>query len=102
MTSEGQTPQPTEPSTSPGRKPVKRKIPWPHAPTHMLAASGTYFVSAGTYLKAHYFRARQRLEVLHRGLLTVARDFGWSLEAWAANIRGARPDGSSRPCRRRR
>jgi putative transposase len=49
----------------------------------MLAASGTYFVSAGTYLKAHHFRARQRLEVLHRGLLTVAREFGWSLEAWA-------------------
>jgi len=23
------------------------------------------------------------LRVLHRGLLTVARDFGWQLEAWA-------------------
>jgi putative transposase len=49
----------------------------------MLAASGTYFVTAGTYLKQHHFRERDRLEVLHRGLLTVARDFGWSLEAWA-------------------
>jgi putative transposase len=49
----------------------------------MLAASGTYFVTAGTYLKLHHFRARDRLSVLHCGLLTVARDFGWSLEAWA-------------------
>jgi putative transposase len=34
-------------------------------------------------LKQHHFRARDRLSVLHRGLLTVARDFCWSLEAWA-------------------
>ena len=59
------------------------QTPWPHAPAHQLAESGTYFVTAGTYLKAHHFRARPRLEVLHRGLLTVARDFGWQLEAWA-------------------
>lgn len=37
----------------------------------------------GTYLKAHYFRTPQRLEVLQRGLLTVTRDFRWELEAWA-------------------
>ena len=59
------------------------KIPWPHAPTHRLSASGTYFVTAGTYRKLHYFRGRARLAVLHRGLLKVARDFGWNLEAWA-------------------
>lgn len=63
--------------------PDRRKIPWPHAPTHMLGAHGTYFVSVGTYRKLHHFRERQRLDVLHRGLLTVARDFGWALEAWA-------------------
>lgn len=62
---------------------VKPEIPWPHAPTHLLSAAGTYFVSAGTYHKLHHFRAHDRLSVLHRGLLTVARDFGWSLEAWA-------------------
>lgn len=60
-----------------------RQIPWPHAPTHRLSASGTYFVTAGTYLKLHHFRGRDRLAVLHRGLLTVARNFGWALEAWA-------------------
>ncbi len=56
---------------------------WPHAPVHQLAESGTYFVTAGTYLKEHHFRTRDRLDVLHRGLLKVASDFGWQLEAWA-------------------
>ncbi len=57
--------------------------PWPHAPTHQLSVRGTYFVTASTYLKAHHFRAADRLRVLHRGLLTVARDYGWLFEAWA-------------------
>ena len=59
------------------------RTPWPHAPTHQLAEGGTFFVTAGTYLKAHHFRGAARLRVLHRGLLTVARDLGWQLEAWA-------------------
>ena len=58
-------------------------ISWPHAPTHQLAQAGTYFVTAGTYLKAHHFRTPTRLDVLHRGLLAVARDFSWCLEAWS-------------------
>lgn len=40
-------------------------------------------VTAATYGKEHHFRSSERLEVLHRGLLTVARDCGWQLEAWA-------------------
>jgi putative transposase len=59
------------------------ETPWPHAPTHRLSSGGTYFVTAGTYLKQRHFRSPERLAVLHRGLLTVARDFGWALEAWA-------------------
>jgi putative transposase len=59
------------------------KTPWPHAPTHQLATAGAYFLTASTYLKRHHFRGRERLAVLHRGLLAVARDFGWHLEAWA-------------------
>jgi putative transposase len=50
---------------------------------HRLAESGTYFVTVGTYRKEHHFRGAARLEVLHRGLLAVAGDFGWQLEAWA-------------------
>jgi putative transposase len=56
---------------------------WPHAPTHAIAESGTFFVTASTLHKEHHFRGTDRLGVLHRGLLTVARDFGWTLEAWA-------------------
>jgi putative transposase len=60
-----------------------RTIPWPHAPTHQLTEGGTFFVTSGTYLKVHHFRRPERLWVLQRGLLTVARDFGWHVEAWA-------------------
>ena len=63
----------------------RQKLPglWPHAPTHQLSESATYFLTASTYLKQHHFRGRERLAVLHRGLLTVAHDFDWQLEAWA-------------------
>lgn len=57
--------------------------PWPHAPTHQLSEHGIYFVTGATYEKTQHFRGRIRLQVLHRGRLTVARDFGWTLEAWA-------------------
>ena len=56
---------------------------WTHAPTHQLSGNGTYFVTAGTHRKAHYFGTPQRLDVLQRGLLTVGHNFGWDLEAWA-------------------
>jgi putative transposase len=59
------------------------QIPWPHAPEHRLSVRGTYFVTAGTYLRQHHFAGKARLAVLHRGLLKVASDFGWRLEAWA-------------------
>jgi putative transposase len=58
------------------------KTPWPHAPLHQLSQNGTYFVTAGTYLKQHFFQGRERLQVLHRGLLKVAEKYGWQLEAW--------------------
>jgi len=55
---------------------------WPHAPTHRLSEGGTYFITAGTYLKNHFFRDPARLDVLQRGLLALAQEFGWQLEAW--------------------
>ena len=61
----------------------KPAAPWPHAPKHELSENGTYFVTAGTYLKAHHFRTPQRLDVLERGLLSVAYAFSWDIEAWA-------------------
>ncbi|MCI0748610.1 MAG: hypothetical protein L0Y58_24640 [Verrucomicrobia subdivision 3 bacterium] len=62
----------------------QREIPWPHAPLHQLTQSGTFIVTAATYNKEHCFRGAKRLAVLHRGLLKVAHDFNWRLEAWAA------------------
>jgi putative transposase len=59
------------------------QIPWPHAPTHRLSEAGTYFVTAATYHKAHHFRGAERLRVLQRGLLKLADEFDWQLEAWA-------------------
>lgn len=59
------------------------EVRWPHAPEHRLAAHGTYFVTSGTYLKAHYFRGRERLQLLHDCLLNTADKYGWILEAWA-------------------
>ncbi len=50
---------------------------------HRLSGRGTYIVTAGTYKKEHFFCGPKRLEVLHRGLLAVANEFGWQLEAWA-------------------
>ena len=60
-----------------------RPISWPRAPLHLLSESGIYFVTAGTYLKAHRFHEDSRLEVLHRGLLAVAEEYRWHLEAWS-------------------
>src|SRR5580658_9851265 len=59
------------------------KTPWPHAPTHQLSVRGTYFVTGATYQKLNHFGGANRLRALHRGLLTVAEQFGWQLEAWA-------------------
>jgi putative transposase len=57
--------------------------PWPHAPIHQLSDRATYFVTASTYNKENHFRNRQKLSVLHRGLLTLAHKYEWNLHAWA-------------------
>ena len=62
---------------------LEEEVPWPHAPPHQLSEAGTFFITAGTYLKAHHFREPTRLAVLQRGLLRLTYDFGWHLEAWA-------------------
>jgi putative transposase len=62
---------------------IPQPVHWPHAPPHRLGGKGAYFVTGSTWRKLHHFRGRERLEVLHRGLLSVAHDFGWRLSAWA-------------------
>src|SRR4029079_8917695 len=39
---------------------------WPHAPTHRFDSHGTYFVTSSTLSRAHQFRGKERLAVLHR------------------------------------
>ncbi len=81
MSNESQDSRPVADGKGPNEP--EPRTPWPHAPTHRLGSAGTFFVSASTYLKQHHFRERLRLSVLHRGLLTVASDFGRALQAWA-------------------
>ncbi|MEM1297223.1 MAG: hypothetical protein AAGH89_17795 [Verrucomicrobiota bacterium] len=59
------------------------RMHWPHAPLHQLQESGTYFVTAGTYLKEHFFGSRKRLRMVQERFLKDAAHFGWQLEAWA-------------------
>ena len=40
-------------------------------------------VTTGTLGKAHFFRDRDRLNLLESKLLSLARQFEWQLEAWA-------------------
>ena len=56
---------------------------WPHAPLHILRDHGIYMVTAGTYLKTHYFNNQERLKILHDSLITFSKNFGWELHAWA-------------------
>ena len=68
--------------------PLQRNVPitqrdWPHAPLHRLSEHGTYIVTAGTLHKQHFFRGTERLDLLETQLLTLARQYGVQLEAWA-------------------
>jgi putative transposase len=56
---------------------------WPHAPLHRLSEHGTYIVTAATLDQQHYFRSGDRLDRVEVELLTLAKQMGWQLEAWA-------------------
>ena len=56
---------------------------WPHAPVHRLADSAVYFVTASTLRKQHLFDTPEKRDLLECHLLTLAKQFGWQLEAWA-------------------
>jgi putative transposase len=50
---------------------------------HRLGEHGTYLVTTGTLHKQHLFRTASRLDLLEQTLLSLARQHGWQLEAWA-------------------
>lgn len=56
---------------------------WPHSPPHKTKEHGIYMVTAGTYLKEHFFRSHSSLSLLHDTLLNYANEHGWELHAWA-------------------
>ena len=56
---------------------------WPHAPVHRLTDVGAYMVTGGTLHKQHLFQSPERLDLLQDALLSLAREFGWVLQAWA-------------------
>ena len=55
------------------------KTPWPHAPLHQLSQNGTYFVTAGTYLKAASFSGQGAVRVSSSRLAHRSARFGWQL-----------------------
>ena len=57
---------------------------WPHAPLHRLTETGAYFVTAATYLRVRHFNTPTQLDLLETQLLTLARQYDWQFEAWAA------------------
>ncbi len=58
-------------------------IDWPHAPVHRFDSDGIYMVTAATLHKEHLFADAGKLTLLERGLLSLAKQYQWQLEAWA-------------------
>lgn len=77
------SPPANTPSPAVGANSSMAKVWWPHAPAHRLSPSGTFLVTAATYLKQHHFRGAERLELLRDQLLLSLRNGGWQVEAWA-------------------
>ena len=57
--------------------------PWPHAPPHWLFSPGIYFVTASTYHRQRFFDTPEKLDAVTHHLLDTAKQFGWTLRAWA-------------------
>ena len=56
---------------------------WPHTPLHRLDTGGVFIVTAATLYKSHVFQGSQRLDLLQTMLLSMAKQYGCQLEAWA-------------------
>ncbi|MGC3992302.1 MAG: transposase [Chthoniobacteraceae bacterium] len=56
---------------------------WPHAPAHWQFEPGVYMVTAGTYRKVPVLNCPERLDFFQETMFELAREFEWSLQAWA-------------------
>ena len=54
---------------------------WPHSPPHKFSA-GTFFITAGTLHKQHFFVSKPALDELQESLFASATEERCSLEAW--------------------
>jgi putative transposase len=72
-----------EPIPHPASLPASLGKDWPHAPLHRLSPHGNYLVTSGTYRKVKLFDTPEKLSLLEDQLLSLARQYGWQLEAWA-------------------
>jgi putative transposase len=59
---------------------------WPQAPIHRINYDGIYMVTGATLYKEHVFPTAEKLEMLERELLTLAKKHMWQLEAWAVFV----------------
>lgn len=56
---------------------------WPHAPVHRVSENAVYIVTAGTLYKKRLFDTAPKLDLIERMLLSMSKQHGWQLEAWA-------------------
>jgi len=59
---------------------------WPHAPIHRINSDGIYMVTGATLYKKHLFPTEEKLDLLERELLSLAKKYDWQLEAWAVFV----------------
>jgi len=56
---------------------------WPHGPLHRIAERGIYFITAGTYLKEHYYRDASALNEFQELLFSTTQEHRVDLHACA-------------------
>jgi len=56
---------------------------WPHAPIHRLGSKGVYMITGATLHKQLFFSTESKLTLLESEILTLSKQYGWQLEAWA-------------------
>jgi len=61
----------------------KASRPWHHRPAHVFVANTMYIVTAGTLHKEHFFRQKERLNLLQEALFEVTKTYNWKLQVWA-------------------
>ena len=56
---------------------------WPHAPSKLVTAAGTYFITASTYNKSRLFDSNEKLTLLQSVIFETCTEFDFQLQAWA-------------------